>query len=386
MPRNILFGLNASEKVGERAKELGGKKVLVVTDKSLRPSGAIDRIEASLRQAEMEVLIYDEVTTEPTTEHVDRGADILRSQDCDLIVALGGGSCIDAGKGIAMLGTNPGVITDYEGRGKVKSPKCPLIAIPTTAGTGSEVTWVIVIHDSMRDVKFLVYSPYLVPEEAIEDPVLTVSMPPRVTMSTGMDALTHAIEGYISTRDPHVGYGTPPLIDFLAIPAIELIFQNLRKAWADGENIEARSNMMLGQLLAGITFGNSGTALVHGMARPLGAHFHIPHGLANAIMLPYGMEYTHLAVPEKFARIAQAMGEDIEGLSAMEAGGRAVSAVKKLCSDIRVPQLRDLDIPEKEYFRLIPQMAKDGMESGTPLVNPRKPTEEDMMELFRNAY
>lgn len=386
MPRNILFGLNASEKVGERAKELGGRKVLVVTDKSLRPSGTIDRVEASLRQAEMEVLIYDEVTTEPTTDYVDKGANLFRSQGCNLVVALGGGSCIDAGKGIAMLGTNPGVITDYEGRGKVRNHKCPLIAMPTTAGTGSEVTWVSVIHDSARDVKFLVYSPYLVPEEAIEDPVLTFSMPPRVTMSTGMDALTHAIEGYVSTRDPHVGYGSPPLIDFLAIPAIELISQNLRKAWADGENIEARSNMMLGQLLAGMTFGNSGTALVHGMARPLGAHFHIPHGLANAIMLPYGMEYTYMAVPEKFARIAQAMGEDIEGLSAMEAAERAVSAVRRLCSDIRVPKLRDLDIPEKEYFRLIPQMAKDGMESGTPLVNPRKPTADDVMELFKRAY
>ncbi len=386
MPRNILFGINASEKVGERAKELGGKKALIVTDRILRSSGTIEKVEKHLRQAGIEALIYDEVTTEPTTEHVNKGAELFRSQGCDLVVALGGGSCIDAGKGIAALGTNPGLITDYEGRGKVKNPKSPMIAIPTTAGTGSEVTWVSVIHDSTRDLKFLVYSPHLVPEEAIEDPVLTVSMPPKVTMSSGMDALTHAIEGFISTRDPHVGYGSPPIIDFLAIPAVELIARNIRIAWADGENIEARSNMMLGQLLAGLTFGNSGTALVHGLARPLGAHFHIPHGLANAIMLPYGVEYTSMAAPEKFALIARAMGEKTEALSIFEAAEKTVSAVRRLCSDLSVPRLRDLGIDEKEYVRLIPQMAKDGMASGTPLVNPRKPTEQDMMEILRKAY
>lgn len=386
MPRNILFGINASEKAGERAKELGGKKVLIVTDRVLQPSGAIEKVEKSLENSGMQSLIYDEITTEPTTVHVNKGADIFRSQKCDLVVALGGGSCIDAGKGIAVLGTNPGVIADYEGRGKIKTPKSPMIAIPTTAGTGSEVTWVTVIHDTKRDVKFLVYSPYLVPEEAIEDPILTISMPPKVTMSSGMDALTHAIEGYISTRDPHVGYGSPPIIDFLALPAIELISKNLRIAWADGENIEARSNMLLGQLLAGVTFGNSGTALVHGLARPLGAHFHIPHGLSNAIMLPHGMEYTYMASPDKFALIAQAMGETISGLSIIEAAEKAVKAARRLCSDLQVPTLRDLNIDEKDYFRLIPQMAKDGIISGTPLVNPRKPTEKDMIEIFKKAY
>lgn len=386
MPKSILFGLGAAERVGERVKELGGKRSLIVTDRLLRPSGAVDQIEKNLKRAGVEALVYDEVSTEPTTDHVNQGSSIFRSEKCDSVVALGGGSCIDAGKGIALLGTNPEEIAEYEGRGKVKTPKSPMIAIPTTAGTGSELTWVSVIHDPRRDVKFLIYSPYLVPEEAIEDPLLTVSMPPSVTMSSGMDALTHAIEGYISTRDPHVGYGSPPLIDFLAIPAIELISKNLRIAWADGENIESRSNMLLGQLLAGLTFGNSGTALVHGMARPLGAHFHVPHGLANAILLPYGVEFTYIAAPEKFAQIAQAMGEDIRGLSPLDAAMKTVAAVKRLCSDIRVPRLRDLGIDEKEYFRLIPQMAKDGIASGTPQVNPRKPTEKDLTDLFKQAY
>ncbi len=386
MPRNILFGVNTAQMAGERVEQLGGSKVLVVTDKVLHGTGAVEIILKSLKKSGMTFEVFDGVTTEPTTEHVFLGTEIFRSQKCDALVALGGGSCIDAGKAIAMLGTNPGTIRDYEGKGKVQKPKSPMIAIPTTAGTGSEVTWVTVIHDSDRDVKFLVYSPYLVPDECIEDPVLTLAMPRNVTMSSGMDALTHAIEGYISTRDPNVGYGSNPLIEYMALPAIELIGINLRKAWADGENIEARSNMLLGQLLAGMTFGNSGTAMVHGLARPLGAVFHVPHGLANAIMLPFGVEFTHMAAPEKFAKIATAMGENTHGLGILEAAEKTVTAVKRLCKDICVPRLRDLDIDEAKYRELIPKMAKDGLESGTPLVNPRKPTQEDMMRIFEKAY
>lgn len=386
IPRNILFGINTVDQVGERAKELNGTKALLVTDKVLHQTGAIGRVKERLEKSGIDVVVYDEVTTEPTTEHADKGSEILRAESCDLVVALGGGSCIDAAKVIAMLATNPGRVTDYEGKGKVKKPKCPMIAIPTTAGTGSELTWVAVIHDSKRDVKFLVYSPHLVPEECIEDPMLTVDMPKSVTMSSGMDALTHAIEGYISTRDANVGYGSPPIISFLAIPAIELITINLRKAWADGQNIEARSNMLLAQLLAGMTFGNSGTALVHGLARPLGAHFHVPHGLANAIMLAHGVEYTYMAAPEKFAKIARAMGENTENLGVMEAAEKTIAAVNRLCKDLCVPKLRELGIDRETYFNLIPAMAREGMESGTPLVNPRKPTEEDMMELFKKAY
>jgi alcohol dehydrogenase class IV len=386
MPGNILFGLDAVEKVGERAKGLNAHKAMIVTDKILHTTAAIEKVEKSLLKEGIKCEIYDDVTTEPTTEQVNRGAEIFRSKGCDLVIGLGGGSCIDAAKGVAVLGTNPGTIADYEGRDKINKPKSPMIAIPTTAGTASEVTWVTVINDSDREVKFLVYSPLLVPEEAIEDPLLTVSMPPGVTMSSGMDALTHAIEGYISTREPNIGYGSPPIIEFLALPAIELISKNIRKAWSDGENVEARSNMLLGQLLAGMTFGNSGTALVHGLARPLGAHFHIPHGLANAIMLPHGMEYTFMAVPDKFAKIAQALGENISGLSEIEAAERSVSAVKKLCSHIRVPQLKDLNIDENNYCQLVEKMAEDGMDSGTPKVNPRKPTIEDMVELYKKAY
>ncbi|MBI5968442.1 MAG: iron-containing alcohol dehydrogenase, partial [Deltaproteobacteria bacterium] len=300
-PRNITFGLGCAEQVGGRAREYGAQRALLVTDRGFQPLGIIELISRSLSKAGIEPILYDGVVTEPTTEHVEEGFRVYREGGCDLVVGLGGGSCLDAAKSIAVLATNGGRIQDYEGREKVEKGKAPLMALPTTAGTGSEVSRGAVIRDKQRNVKFIVWSSKIVPDEAFEDPLLTVSMPPSITISSGMDALTHAIEGYISLREANLGYGPPPLLHYMALPAIELISHNLRQAWANGKDVEARSNMMLGQLLAGFTFANSGTALAHGMARPLGAYFHIPHGLANAVVLPQVMEFTWVAVPGKFA-------------------------------------------------------------------------------------
>jgi alcohol dehydrogenase class IV len=359
---------------------------LIVTDRALGPSGIIGKISQALSKAGLQWAVYDGVVTEPTTEQVQAGLDVFKAQGCDFLIGLGGGSCIDAAKGIAVIATSGGRLQDYEGRGKVKKAKAPLIAIPTTAGTGSEVSWSCVITDSERKVKFIVHSPQIIPEEAIEDPLLTLSMPPSITASTGMDALTHAIEGFISQREANLGYGALPFIHYLALPAIELISQNLRQAWANGKDINARSNMLLGQLLAGFTFGNAGTCLAHGMARPLGAYFHVPHGLANAIVLPAAMEYTWLAVPDKFSQIAKAMGEDVDDLSAVQAAQKAVEAVKKLCADIRVPTLKDLGVGREEFEKVVVQMSRDALASGTPQVNPRVPTEKEIVELFKLVY
>jgi alcohol dehydrogenase class IV len=385
-PRGVHFGLGASEKTGEIAKGYGARKVLIVTDRILGSSGIIEKISQTLTRAALQPVIYDGVVTEPTTQQVEEGLSIYKKEGCDVIIALGGGSCMDAAKGIAILATNGGRLQDYEGRGKIRKPKAPLIAIPTTAGTGSEVSWGAVITDTERKVKFIVHSPLNIPEEAVEDPLLTLSMPPGITASSGMDALTHAIEGFISMREASQGYGSPPLIQYFALPAIELISRNLRQAWANGKDIQARSDMLLGQLLAGFTFGNNGTALAHGMARPLGAYFHVPHGLANAICLPRVMEFTWVAVPEKFALIAKAMGEEVSTLSAVEAAQKAVLAVKKLCQDIQIPKLSSLGIKREEYQKVLAQMAKDGLASGTPLVNPRVPTEKEIVDLFKLLY
>jgi len=385
-PRGITFGLGTSEKVGEIARAYGAKKALIVTDRFLGPIGIIEKISQTLSHAGIKPVAFDGVITEPTTQQAQEGLNVYRDENCDLLVGLGGGSCLDAAKGIAVLATSGGRLQDYEGRGKVKKTKAPLIAIPTTAGTGSEVSWSCVITDTERKVKFIVHSPQIIPEEAIEDPLLTLSMPPSITASTGMDALTHAIEGFISLREANLWYGPPSLIHYFALPAIELISQNLRQAWANGKDIHARSNMMLGQLLAGLTFANAGTTLAHGMARPLGAYFHVPHGLANAIALPRTMEFTQVAAPDKFAQIARAMGEDLSNLSSLQAAHKAVESVKALCSDIQVPRLSDLGIKKEEYEKVIVQMAKDGLASGTPQVNPRVPTEKELIELFKLAY
>jgi len=386
VPRNITFGPGCVEQVGERAREYGAKKTLIVTDRAFQSLGIVETVSRALARAEIESLIYDGVITEPTTEQVEEGFKIYQKKGCNSLIGLGGGSCIDAAKSIAVLATNGGRIQDYEGRGKVRKGRAPLIAIPTTAGTGSEVSRGAVITDTQRNVKFIVWSPEIVPDEAMEDPLLTLTMSPSITASSGMDALTHAIEGYISLREANLGYGPPPLVRYMALPAIELISQNLRQAWANGKDIEARSNMMLGQLLAGFTFANSGTALAHGMARPLGAYFHIPHGLANAIVLPFVMEYTWMAVPEKFAKIAEAMGEEISHLSLFEAAQKAIAAVKKLCRDLQIPRLKDLGIRDDEFRKVLLEMAKDGIASGTPQVNPRVPTEKEIVELFNLVY
>jgi len=385
-PRGITFGLGTSEKVGEVARTYGAKKALIVTDRAFGPIGIIEKISQTLTHAGIKPVAFDGVVTEPTTQQVQEGLNVYRDENCDLLIGLGGGSCLDAAKGIAVLATSGGRLQDYEGRGKVKKTKAPLIAIPTTAGTGSEVSWSCVITDTERKVKFIVHSPQIIPEEAIEDPLLTLSMPPSITASTGMDALTHAIEGFISLREANLGYGPPPLIHYFALPAIELISQNLRQAWANGKDLHARSNMMLGQLLAGLTFANTGTTLAHGMARPLGAYFHVPHGLANAIVLPRAMEFTRVAAPDKFAQIARAMGEEITNFSSVQAAQKAVESVKTLCSDIQVPRLSDLGIKKEEYEKVIVQMAQDGLASGTPQVNPRVPTEKEMIELFKLVY
>ena len=385
-PRGVHFGLGVSEKAGEIAKSYGGKKILIVTDRMLKPTGIIEKITQILYKSGLQPVVYDGVVTEPTTQQVEEGLAIYKKENCDVIIALGGGACLDAGKGIAVLATNGGRLQDYEGRGKIAVPKAPLICIPTTAGTGSEVSWGTVITDTERKVKFIVHSPLNIPEEAVEDPLLTLSMPPSITASSGMDALTHAIEGFISAREANQGFGSSPLIQYFALPAIELISKNLRQAWANGRDIEARSNMLLGQLLAGFTFANNGTTLAHGMARPLGAYFHIPHGLANAICLPRVMEFTWVAVPDKFAMIARAMGEDVSHLSLIEAAQKAVEAVKRLCQDVQIPKMSSLGVNREEYIRVLTQMAKDGLASGTPQVNPRVPTEKEIVELFNLVY
>lgn len=376
MPRLVLYGEGCSSKVGEALQQLGGTRALLVTDEIQMKTGQASDFTSMLNKSGINVEVYSGVNGEPEDRHVEEGLKLFKNSSCDSVIALGGGSCIDAAKGIGIMATNPGKISDYEGRDKVKFKMAPMIAISTTAGTASEITRVVVITDTNRTVKMVIKDEKVRPDVAICDPLLTVSMPPSVTSSSGMDALTHAIEGYVSRE-------CQPLTEMVALRAVELISTSLPIAWVNGKDIEARSNMMLGQLLAGMSFSNASTCTIHGLARPVGAYFHVPHGLSNAMFIAEGMEYTIPACPHKYARIAQAMGENISGLSVSEAAEKSVTFVRRLRKLLKVPSILEYGINRDEYLKLIPQMAEDGIASGSHNLNPRTPSKEELIEIYK---
>lgn len=379
-PAVIRFGNGVLADVGIQAKALGGHHALLVCDPGIRKLGLVERASEALSAAGLQVTVFEGVDPEPVDNNVAAGLSAFREAGCDVLVAVGGGSSIDVAKAIGAMARNPGVITEYAVGGKpLAYPKVPLVAVPTTAGTGSEVTRFTIITDTSRGVKLLISHPFLTPEVALVDPSLTISMPPLLTMATGIDALTHALEAYISVR-------ATPISDLFALEAIRLIAGNLRQAWANGNNVVARENMMLGSLLAGLAFSNSSVALVHGMARPIGANFHIAHGLSNAVLLAECMEFSLIGAPERFADIAAAMGEEVEGLSIMEAAHVAVEAIRSLCKDVNVPRLGELGVDRARLMELAPKMAADAIASGSPGNNPRKATSEQIIELYMRCY
>lgn len=379
IPQRIIYGIGCYKKIIELVKEMSSRNILLVTGKKVIETNYVKEIIESIKKMNINIEIFNEIPKEPEMDFVYNGLKIYEEKNCELIIAIGGGSVIDTAKGIALLATNKGSLRDYEGLEKIPKPQAPLIAVPTTAGTGSEVTKFTVITDVERKRKMLIGSVNIIPKIAIVDPLLTISMPQDITMSTGMDALTHAIEAYISIK-------AQPITDLLAIEAIKLISKYLRRAWANGEDIEAREKVMLGSLLAGLAFSNSSVALVHGMARPLGAYFNIPHGLSNAILLPHVMEFTYISNPEKFMNIASYMNEKIEGLSIIEAAKLSIEAIKKLCKDIKVPSLKNIGIKEEELNKLVPKMAEEAIASGSPANNPRKASIEEIVEIYKKAF
>jgi len=379
IPPVLIFGSGASERVGEESRKLGVEKGLIITDEVLINLGILDSIKRALSQAKVQFAIYSGVFTEPTVEFVQEGLKTYKQNGCDFLLAVGGGSAIDTAKAIAVMVTNVGSIEDYMGLNKIPKGGIPLIVIPTTAGTGSEVTQFTIITDTKRDVKMLIGSPFLIPQEAIVDPLLTLSMPRGLTAATGIDALTHAIEAYVSVK-------AQPMSDIFCLSAIELISGNLRQAWSNGNNIEAREKTMLGALQAGIAFSNSSVALVHGMSRPVGAYFHVAHGVSNATLLGVVTEFSLIGNPTRYARIAKAMGENVERLTILEAADLAAKSIKRLIKDIKIPSLQQLGVDKEKLDKLAPQMAEDAIASGSPANNPRQATKEEIIELYKLAY
>lgn len=371
-----LSGRGASENSGAELKALGAKKVFLVTDEVLWKLGTLEKIAESLRKAGLEFEKYDELPSEPTTDFIRDGTERFRESGADIILAVGGGTPIDTAKGISVMLKNSGRITDYRKPGSILNPGIPLVAVPATAGTGSEVTIFTVITDIETDEKLLITSPYLMPKMAILDPLLTVTMPKGLTAATGLDALTHAIEAYVSVK-------AQPMTDLLALSAIKLLSINLPRAWKDGNDLDAREKNMLAAFQAGLAFGNSSVALVHGMSRPVGAYFHIAHGVSNAVLLGPVTEFSITGNPSRYADIAAAMGADTGGMTETQAAQVAAAKVKELVADLEVPTLLHLGVDRDRFIEIIPQMIDAAIASGSPANNPRQATKEEMAAIYR---
>jgi alcohol dehydrogenase len=377
LPHMVVAGIGAIERVGDEVNRLDRKKPFLVTDRGLRQSGLPDRVLELLSARDLKAGIFDDLSGEPSFEDVDRCLASLREGDHDLVIGLGGGSAMDVAKVTAMMATNGGNLRDYIGVDKVQTPSLPLIQIPSTAGTGAEVTWNAIFTDKQEQLKKAVVSPYLTADSAILDPVMTVSSPPRVTSASGIDALTHAIESYTSPKATmHTG--------MYALEAIRLISSNLRTAYYNGKDIESRHGTLMGSFFAGVSLANAGAGAVHALAYPLGGQFGTVHGLANALLLPYVLEVNYLASLERFADIAQAMGADTSLLTDREAAYRAVEEVRALGLDIEVPaRLRDIDVPRESL---------DGMATAAASIsrlldnNPRWLDRDAILKIYEAAW
>lgn len=379
MPKSVLYGRNSLEKLGEQSKKLG-KRAFIVTDTIMEKLGYVEKCMQQLNKKGITVSTYNKVDAEPTNIHVLEALSLCKEEKCDFIIGIGGGSCIDAAKAVAVLYTNGGEVEDYVQKDiKIENNPLPLIAIPTTSGTGSEVTSVAVITNKKTDVKMMMKHPSFIPKVAIIDPVLTSSLPPQITAATGIDALCHAIEAYISKV-------SQPLTDVLALSAIESIMKYLRIAYEDGRNMEAREAMMIASLQAGIAFSNASVTLVHGMSRPVGALFHVPHGISNAILLPTVLEFTKTSAMKRSAKIGRSLNKDLYSNSDEEVADYTLGEIKKLCFDLRIPNLKEYGIDEIEFENAISKMASDAIESGSPANNPRVPSYDEIKELYRECF
>lgn len=374
MPARLVFGAEASKRVGEELRSLGVSKPLVVTDKGIVQAGLLEGIFEGLSKAEMHYALFDEVEPNPSVQCVEKSLALYRASGCDSLVAVGGGSSMDTAKATGILANNPGPITAYEGMNKFKNPLPPLLAIPTTCGTGAEVTYFAVVTDTARQFKMGIGSVLNVPKVALIDPTLLVKLPGPIVAATGMDALTHAVESYTNLN-------VQPISDALDLQAIKMISQNLRPAVANG-NLNAMANMVLASTIAGMGFTNTRLTLVHAMSHTLGGRAGVPHGVANAILLPHVMDWNLIGNAERFAEIARAMGEDTTGLTLMEAAELAPAAVRKLMKDIGVPmRMSEVGITAD----MIPALADDSMLSGNVPLNPRRAKREDIVGIFQRA-
>lgn len=375
VPSVSRMGVGAVKKIGESAKFLGGTNALIVTDKGLFDLGVADQIVELLAADGIKAVVFNGAEPNPTDLNVRAGLKTYRDNNCDMLVSLGGGSSHDCAKGIGIVATNNGDIRDFAGIDTVPNPLPPFIAVNTTAGTGSEVTRFAVITNTDTHVKMIFATARITPTIAFNDPAMMVGLPAPLTASTGMDALTHAIEAYVAAL-------ANPVTDACAIAAIKLIVEWLPQAVGNGANLEARDKMAYAEYLAGVAFNNAGIGIVHAMAHQPGALLNKPHGVCNAILLPYGCEFNIIACPQKYADIAVAMGVNTAGLSTMEAAEKGIDAIRKLSQDIGIPSgLAEIGVKESD----IPLLADNAIKDICCLFNPRKIRLEDLTRLYKEA-
>lgn len=380
IPSSVIIGGGASAELLPQLRRLGAKRVLVVTDAFMVKSGVVARLIAPLQEGGIETAVFDGVQPDPTVQNVRDGLALYRSSGAEAVVAIGGGSPLDAGKAISILTTNPEPLADYMGYHKIPKAGAPLLAIPTTAGTGSEVTKVAVITDTERDVKMMILDQHLLPVVALVDYELTLSMPAPLTAHVGVDTLTHGIEAYVSRK-------ASEMTDPIALSCIRLAATHLVKAWEEPGNLAAREGMMLSATQGGMAFANSSVCLVHGMSRPLGLLFHIPHGLSNAMLLPAVTRFSLAGAEARYATVARTMGLCAADASDASASASLVEGLEKLNARLEVPRIRDFKDATLEVFEAaLEKMASDALASGSPANNPVVPTASEIVQLYRQAW
>lgn len=375
-PTTMKHGVGAISALADEATRRGMRRPLIVTDPGIVRSGLASRATEVLDAASVEYATFAEVFANPTVELVGTGSAFYRSEDCDGLIAIGGGSSIDTAKAIGVEASHAyrSILNFEYGHDPIEQRIPPLIAIPTTAGTGSEVTLWAVITDVKRKIKFNVGSPLLAAHVALIDPALHLGMPAWITASTGLDALTHAIECY-------TGFYAQPITDAVALMAMEYLSSSLRIAFAQGQNVDARYQCAMAAMLAGLSYGSESAGAVHAMSQTAGGFYDVPHGVLTAALLPRVMEYNWLGEPEKFARIAVSLGEDVRGLSREAAALKAVAAIRRLVQDLEIPSLREIGIRDDD----VPTLAQLAAEDPQTIGNPRDIDRAGYERLYRRA-
>lgn len=378
-PRFLRMGPGSVEDLGQVLADLGVERPLLVTDGFMVSTGTADRLMGIIAAAGKTAALFSETVPDPTTDSLAAGLAAVAEHDADAVIGFGGGSPMDTAKALSVLSQGGGVMRDYKAPGPYTGPALPIIAIPTTAGSGSEATQFTVITDSDSDEKMLCPGLSFLPIASVVDPELTMSMPPRLTADTGVDALTHAIEAYVSVK-------ANPISDALALNAMRTIGRFLVRAYTDGNDTEARAAMMAASTQAGMAFSNASVCLVHGMSRPIGGHFHVAHGLSNAMLLPAVTAFSIPGAPERYAECARQLGAASENDSNDAASAKLVTYIDTLCATVEVPSPSAHGLDKDKWEKLVPLMAEQALASGSPGNNPVVPTAAQIEELYRQVF